>query len=288
MTLLKSIIGVMRHSRDHVQVYECLLYGLCLHSGARGAFLTFDFRYVDMAIGSLRDFDPVEQGLNGMEPGKVIRKDSLYLYSSRLAEWSVGLDGGDGPDPAFVESLISTATSLCSVMSLRPDRVKRDRLTGLPDREAMFMDLRKAVSGAEKNSIPLHFLYIDLNNFKSVNDTFGHAMGDRVLSRVAHDLDRMSSGYGRVYRAGGDEFCVVLAGVEFQKAYRIVERIEGCKWHVGGITVTCSVGMSGWSDGMKAEDVIEAADRRMYEVKQSQKQLDLRMMGTHNTDHPLR
>ena len=95
-----------------------------------------------------------------------------------------------------------------------------DGLTGLMNRRAFQESLDTAIARARRNQTPGALIYVDLDNFKAINDTYGHETGDNVLTEVAQILTSRSRTYDLVARIGGDEFVVWLDGVEFSVAKR--------------------------------------------------------------------
>jgi diguanylate cyclase (GGDEF)-like protein len=145
-------------------------------------------------------------------------------------------------------------------------------LLKLPNREALFRDLRAQLRGPR----PVAAVFIDLDGFKQVNDTLGHAEGNKCLERVAEILGAVVSARGKLYRYAGDEFAVVLPNTVDSEAAATGERLRSAleEGNVGGAArVTASIGII-TSDRLKtqeAEEFVEAADKAMYASKHSGK-----------------
>ena len=149
-----------------------------------------------------------------------------------------------------------------------------DTLTGLPNRRLFFDRLHQALARAKRNQSHLALLYIDLDNFKDINDTLGHAAGDAVLCAVGQRLSQLVREADTVARLGGDEFIVLLDGADDERAVELVmQRVrealaqpvlyQRTELHCDG-----SVGMSRYPrDGTEVGDLIAAADRAMYDAK---------------------
>lgn len=138
-----------------------------------------------------------------------------------------------------------------------------DELTGLPNRKPFFRALEAAVSGA--------VLYGDLDEFKPVNDRFGHAAGDQVLQQVAQRMTQCVREGDTVARIGGDEFAILCPWSSADDAELLAERIRGAMvapFHVAGATihVGISVGVSHTTHRMDEATVAEA-DRMLREAK---------------------
>ncbi|HEX2121672.1 MAG TPA: EAL domain-containing protein, partial [Thermoanaerobaculia bacterium] len=150
-----------------------------------------------------------------------------------------------------------------------------DALTKLPNR-ALFLDrLAVALAQAQRNQSCLAVLFLDLDNMKSVNDTFGHATGDRVLQAVAKRLTESLRGGDTVARVGGDEFLILLTINEPADAERVARTIltrlsEPLQVESDELYLTTSIGVALYpADGDDAEALIHHADGAMYRVKET-------------------
>ena len=143
-------------------------------------------------------------------------------------------------------------------------------LAQVPGKSTSVADAQKKLDGRELVSV----LYIDLDNFKAVNDTSGHAAGDECLIRVVRMVGATILGKGKLYRAGlGDEFVVLLPNFTAKEAASTAERIRAAidKDNPGGtlkVTVSIGVASSGSAEASSAVALIERADKMMYVAKQ--------------------
>lgn len=175
-----------------------------------------------------------------------------------------------------VVSVVRDITERRSAQAALEHMALHDALTGLPNR-ALFNDrLGVAVAAARRNHEPLALLFVDLDLFKSVNDTLGHGIGDELLVAVSERLVELVRAVDTVSRPGGDEFLIVLsdiAGVDdaAQVAEKIVESIrrpftiEGREIHVSasvGVAMHCG-------DEMSAATLLSNVDIAMYRAKES-------------------
>jgi diguanylate cyclase (GGDEF)-like protein len=149
-----------------------------------------------------------------------------------------------------------------------------DALTGLPNRHWVQTCLPKAIEHAAARGSMLATLFIDLDGFKTVNDTMGHAAGDEVLSNAARRLKVAVRPHDKVARLGGDEFVVILENVGLKaEAAHVAERIlhafkDDFKVSRGVHSIGASIGISVYpSDGMEANTLLHHADIAMYSVK---------------------
>ncbi|MFA5550092.1 MAG: GGDEF domain-containing protein [Trueperaceae bacterium] len=158
-----------------------------------------------------------------------------------------------------------------SVLKQAVELLNRDDLTGLANRrhvKSRFWVLRR-------RAMPMALLYFDLNGFKAVNDTYGHEVGDKVLSIIGHRLMENVRPEEIVARLGGDEFAVLLAGPEFGAVDRVTERLltaieEPIALDEGVVRLSASVGAATFpEDAESFEALVSRADARMYEQKRS-------------------
>ncbi len=149
----------------------------------------------------------------------------------------------------------------------------RDPLTGLKTRAWMEQDLPTVAERYQRSRLPLSVIYLDLDHFKSINDRFGHAVGDEVL-RTAGRLMMLSVRDSDVcVRYGGEELVVFLPGTRRDRAAEIAERIreslEGHDWSrtSANLRVTASFGVAEHRPGEAIEGWLERADRALYAAK---------------------
>jgi diguanylate cyclase len=150
---------------------------------------------------------------------------------------------------------------------------RTDLLTGISNRRAFDEELNKRHAMFQRQRVPLGVLLIDVDHFKSVNDRYGHAVGDIVLKRVAEALDRAARDTDVVARYGGEEFVVAMVGSsaeEFSKAAdrlrRAVQSIEVRSDNLS-IKPTVSCGVAEIQEGEKVTDLVRRADEALYTAK---------------------
>ncbi|MDQ2068876.1 bifunctional diguanylate cyclase/phosphodiesterase [Natronospira bacteriovora] len=150
-----------------------------------------------------------------------------------------------------------------------------DTLTGLPNRTLLRDRMEQAIAKARRDNTYLAVLFIDLDRFKNVNDSLGHAVGDRLLEEVARRLKRDTRAEDTVSRQGGDEFIVLLPGIEeanraAQVATKLLSSL-GQPYRVGNheLHVTPSIGISLYpNDAEDLDELIRNADAAMYQAKE--------------------
>jgi diguanylate cyclase (GGDEF)-like protein len=153
-------------------------------------------------------------------------------------------------------------------------KAERDFLTGLPNRALLTDRLAQAIALAIRHCKRLAVLYVDLDNFKDINDSFGHSVGDQLLQSAAKRLEQCIRHSDTVSRQGGDEFVVLLSEVESARdAACVSEKLikAMAKPHLFGdheLNVTLSIGISLFPDDAgDAETLLTNADTAMYHAK---------------------
>jgi diguanylate cyclase (GGDEF)-like protein len=151
---------------------------------------------------------------------------------------------------------------------------RHDTLTGLPNRRMFFDRLEHAIANSRRSGKQLAVLFVDIDHFKEINDTFGHAVGDSVLINVAILLKSSVREVDTVARLGGDEFVILLDTIDDpQHVTAIVRKLHDLFQHVMHInglelTVYASMGVGIFPrDGKDAEELMQNADHAMYNSK---------------------
>jgi diguanylate cyclase (GGDEF)-like protein/PAS domain S-box-containing protein len=149
-----------------------------------------------------------------------------------------------------------------------------DVLSGLPNRGRVRQLLGESVSIAQSSNVPCAIMFLDLDGFKPVNDTFGHPKGDAVLKSVSQRLVKEVGDIGHVGRMGGDEFAIVIRDAQSRKkvddlAHRIISAVAE-PYHIDkaeiriGVSIGCAFGPI---DGQSVDDLIQKADLALYQAK---------------------
>jgi diguanylate cyclase (GGDEF)-like protein len=144
-----------------------------------------------------------------------------------------------------------------------------DPLTGLYNRRFAEQRLRAEIARSERRGLSMLVVLVDLNDFKTINDTHGHLAGDMVLKEFAKCLSSSTRGSDLAVRWGGDEFLLVLLDCDTTQLQLVLKRLEGFRVEVNGHveTVTFSVGAKSYEPGDSFESVIAGADRDLYRNK---------------------
>jgi diguanylate cyclase len=149
-----------------------------------------------------------------------------------------------------------------------------DQLTGLPNRSLLIDRLNQAIVHAERQAKQVVLLLLDLDSFKSINDTLGHAAGDQLLVQVAHRLTACIRASDTACRYGGDEFVIMVPEFDRGRSVRALAKkirarvaepfpIDGL-----GVRVSASIGIALYpEDAQNCSDLIKKADIAMYRTK---------------------
>lgn len=181
----------------------------------------------------------------------------------------------------FQQQLLTESANIAGIILERRDREKdlwgkahQDKLTGLWNRPMFDMTLAHAISSARRQQTQLAILFVDLDNFKVINDTYGHKAGDDVLREIAWRLKGCQRNSDTLARYGGDEFTLLLENIDdlnsvTQVAQRIIDECvtpivtDGCS-----ASVSASVGISLFpNDALELRELLSFADRAMYKAK---------------------
>jgi len=224
---------------------------------------------------------------SGPELAQVIRLDDdwlrvpiVYLSAETNAErqMSALLKAGDD----FITKPISDSTLLTTVYAraqrarMVSDALARDSLTGLLKHADIKEQLELEAERAKRSHAPVSVAMIDIDHFKNVNDSYGHACGDNVIRALSNMLRQRLRKVDRLGRYGGEEFVAVLPGCNSDDAYQLLESIReafnALQFSSGGQQFHCSfsAGISACeADAWADEELLERADRALYRAKQS-------------------
>ncbi len=155
----------------------------------------------------------------------------------------------------------------------------RDSLTGLYNHRYFYEQLAHEVERSLRYGQPLAVLLMDMNNFKEINDTFGHIVGDTCLSLVGQVIARQIRGSDIGARYGGDEFVVILPNTGVDEALATAEKLSAAVAHAAALNpgeekvkLGISIGVASCPDDSRsAGELLHIADQRLYEVKAARK-----------------
>jgi diguanylate cyclase (GGDEF)-like protein len=219
---------------------------------------------------------------NGVELAKVIRQDKHYInipiiYLSgeedKERQLAAMAEGGEDfltkpVDPRHLLSTIRTRGTRARELS---QLIARDSLTGLFNHTHILKALDEQIKIAERNNSLLCFVMVDIDHFKQVNDNHGHPVGDDVIRNLSLFLSQRLRKTDFIGRYGGEEFAMVLPGVDIEDAKNIMDEIRNNFSHLlhGGqaaLSSTFSCGIALYQ-GQKSSELIDLADQAMYLAK---------------------
>lgn len=172
-------------------------------------------------------------------------------------------------------ALENEATELRKRISAERSQALLDPLTGIPNRLAYQERSAQELARWKRFKTPLCLFVWDVDNFKHINDTYGHKAGDKVLTTIAKLLHTQIRETDFLARYGGEEFVMLTSGADVNAARELAEKlrkaVETCGFHFRGeaVTITITCGISAFRDGDTAESVFERADKAMYRAKQA-------------------
>ncbi|HVB06057.1 MAG TPA: GGDEF domain-containing protein [Acidimicrobiales bacterium] len=190
--------------------------------------------------------------------------------------WATTNQPGDNDTLGEIVHLISVALGKAEERQQLRDQAETDPLTGIGNRRRALRSLAAAIGLAEQTDDRVGVVYLDLDHFKKVNDTHGHDVGDKVLTRFAAHLQQMVRAYDTVNRIGGEEFLIVCPGLDQRAGEALAQRIidstpAACadalppEWkQTASAGVACYPTVATYSEGL-----LQAADRALYRAKNS-------------------
>jgi diguanylate cyclase (GGDEF)-like protein len=146
-----------------------------------------------------------------------------------------------------------------------------DPLTGLFNRRFIERRLEDEIKRSEQHGLPLSVILIDLDQFKQVNDTYGHGGGDALLRAFAERLTKATRGSDTAARYGGDEFLVVLPECKPENVGRVLKRLEGIRLDIDqrNLPIALSAGWAELLSGESSQDLLARADANLYANKRA-------------------
>jgi diguanylate cyclase (GGDEF)-like protein len=230
--------------------------------------------------------------LNTPEPdpdwkdGQWHAEDMLTVPLVGLAGETIGLISLDEPkngllpDRAHIQALEffadQCATAVEQAREFEAVRVEAqtDPLTGLANRRALVIAVTRAMERLRQRDEPSTVLFIDIDHFKPVNDTYGHSQGDLVLQWIGQALSERLRKYDILARYGGEEFVVLLGDTELEEGMTIAEALRALVASLdstkltGDLPIRISIGVASLSkDFTSADEVLALSDAAMYEAK---------------------
>jgi len=281
---------------DAIALYECkdnLLIPVYVDGRDRMLFSSLRIPMGQGLSGWVAEHNkPILNGNPSVEPGYLNNPSKFSVLRSALSVPLSGLEGNVGvlslyraDADGFTADHLRILTGISSKIGLSCENALKyraleesattDYLTGLNNPRALFERLSREISRCEREHAPITLIVCDLDNFKEVNDRFGHNAGNRVLQEFAKGLSDICRDYDVTARFGGDEFVVVLPGITPDAATDKILALSALATKVGRNicgenVISASVGVASWpEDGATGDELLGEADVRMYAQKTS-------------------
>ena len=178
-------------------------------------------------------------------------------------------------DTFELKARVNAALRTKRMQDLLVEYANIDPLTGIPNRRALMECLSKEWMRVQRHGGTLSFIMADIDNFKRVNDTYGHSIGDEILQKVAQTIVSQCREIDLSARYGGEEFAIVVPDESAEGAAKLAERCRqatsNIKLNVGDedVQVTVSLGVAEIANSTSAEALIAAADEALYQAKEA-------------------
>lgn len=239
---------------------------------------------VGLPYGSLihpDDYDDLVKKLSESETDDHVPQEYRIRNKQGEIRWvrvsTYQIDRHTSEIPQEIAGLMTDITETVELREKLERMSMQDPLTELPNRRYLDMELDRLKIGRH---YPISFIYIDVDDFKKINDTRGHSAGDDVLKDVALLLRCATRGEDFVARVGGDEFLIPLPSTDEKGAKDFIERIQSVldSYNVHGdkLNISLSMGTITADDVEEFDSALKRADGAMYEAKRAKKQEEAR------------
>jgi diguanylate cyclase (GGDEF)-like protein len=253
-----DVFGVSNGAAAMVSLTRTRPHVVVAHASTRG------LRIRELAKMLAQSDDGIPLVLAGSEPSTITSRRSAMLEGA-FDYFAL---------PAELDLLIERTQQLV-LLRQKIDRLRADAdldsLTGLANRRRFRVALAREVERWRRYRVPCALLMLDIDHLKSVNDKYGHPVGDMVIRQIAQTLKEVSRDNDTAARLGGEEFALLLAGVDLQRAVAAAERLRAVLGgrHVEGVgSVTVSIGVAGCPENATSERVLySASDGALYVSK---------------------
>lgn len=257
----------------------------------------------DEALAAIESYQPdlvitdvMMPRMNGYELAQRIRANPLTKFIPVIMQTAAGRRAEDLrrasevgalgyiTDPTDLDLLLARTRTLLefkAYLDVCEEAAFTDHLTGLANRRRFERQLEREVGRTERFGHPFSLLMLDIDNFKNLNDSFGHDAGDDAIRRISKVLREGTRGIDLAARIGGEEFAVVLVETKQQAAFEVAERLRVAirsSEIPSGAQVTASFGVAECpTDAQTAAGILKAADVALYEAKKEGRD---RVIGT--------
>lgn len=200
------------------------------------------------------------------------RDQAIPWVDGRIVRMEIAVDITERKD---FEQQLAQAKVDAEIARLQAEELARvDALTKVHNRRAFFEHMQRIYGYIQRKPQPLCLAMLDIDRFKRINDTYGHAFGDEVLVALCRRIGQSMRDTDQLFRLGGEEFVIALMDCDKATAFDLIERlrheIEAMQLSANGVPVniSCSFGIAEYKDGISVEQLLANADEAMYAAKQ--------------------
>ncbi|MCG7535030.1 GGDEF domain-containing protein [Pseudoalteromonas sp. OOF1S-7] len=258
---------------------QWLCFPLVNRSNFMGAFIIQSYRREDEYSGVIVDVLYTISHVISSALDAFNNQQALVEANKVLQNYQGELESKVAERTKELESSLAELQKEISMREALQQRLEHealhDTLTGLTNRKFLFRELNNLAERSKRGSVTVHILYLDLDDFKPINDNYGHHNGDIVLQEVACRIQNELRSYDVLCRLGGDEFVVVLSDpIEKPALLQICSRLITCLCSPvrleGGQEVQCgcSIGVANNQGEFNAETLLKCADSALYSSKE--------------------
>ncbi|MFD1383319.1 diguanylate cyclase [Rhodanobacter aciditrophus] len=198
---------------------------------------------------------------------------TMERYQAQMAEQEKSAAQSISMLKSKVNRMEKDASNLRNDMQQKIAQAMSDALTGLPNRSAYQEAIFPLLTSSVKNQQPLCMAICDIDHFKSINDTWGHLAGDRVLKLVPRQMQNALGKEHLLFRYGGEEFVILFPATHLEYAQDVCEKIrtaiEATPFNMSGdpVSITMSIGLSLFNGKESHEELFSRADKNLYQAK---------------------
>ncbi|MFT2112341.1 EAL domain-containing protein [Marinomonas sp. 2405UD68-3] len=263
------------HTRLMISLHQIEGNTLYLNPAARSAFISNENGLKDRFVNKM-DYDQLIQEISQSSGTNIVTE----VHTATGKSWH-DIEARHCHDPVTGKlSILISATDVSNLKEaekLAQTVAMHDFLTKLPNRHALPTIFQKSMALAKEKNVQIALMFIDLDEFKAINDTLGHCEGDKVLITVADRLSHLCGHNDSVMRLGGDEFLLIIEESHFEsfkkRASQVIHSIaKPIEYNNGHLSITPSVGISLYPT--HSDDIhmlMQYADLAMYEAKSAGK-----------------
>ncbi len=273
-TMRTYILELFSGSYDHEYVNSRLRVGkVHWRIGVTPKFFLSALRRLSAVLYAIMDEisdSPIELHARKEAIQKILFFDSQLVFDTYINALTTEVSAAQQETASYAKSLeeqIARRTQQLKELALT------DELTRAHNKRAFGEHAKRELAAAKRANRELSLLYIDINDFKLLNDTLGHQVGDNLLVSVVKHLKQASRESDIVCRLGGDEFCVLLPDAPASAAARVAERFAELMYEEASSPVGASVGIAttGPTQFHSVDELVAHADKSMYKAKQRTK-----------------